>query len=132
IGLEYRGKVDSRTWRTRMDAMIVLGSFLPALLWGVAFTNIVSGVPIDAEMEYVGGFWSLLNPVALLGGLVTLTLFLTHGAIFVSLKTDGQLRHDARALALRTGVVSAALAVVWLGILQVRTGSTLSWLLAIL
>ncbi|WP_134772148.1 cytochrome d ubiquinol oxidase subunit II [Ornithinimicrobium flavum] len=132
IGLEYRGKVDSRAWRARMDAMIVLGSLLPALLWGVAFSNIVSGVPIDAQMEYVGGFWSLLNPVALLGGLVTLTLFLTHGAIFVSLKTDGQLRHDARALALRTGVVSAALAVVWLGILHVRTGSTLSWLLAIL
>jgi cytochrome d ubiquinol oxidase subunit II len=88
-----------------MDWMIIGGSALPALLWGVAFTNIVRGVPIDAQMEYVGGFWNLLNPVALLGGLVTLTLFLTHGALFIALKTDGRLRHDARALGVRLGLV---------------------------
>ena len=106
------------------------GSALPALLWGVAFTNIVRGVPIDAEMEYVGGFWNLLNPVALLGGLVTLTLFLTHGALFVALKTDGQLRHDARVLGMRLGVIAAALAVVWLWIMHATTGNTVSWTLA--
>ncbi|OLT44539.1 cytochrome d ubiquinol oxidase subunit II [Serinicoccus sp. CNJ-927] len=127
IGLEYRGKVDSAAWRARMDTMVVVGSFVPALLWGVAFTNIVLGVPIDAEMEYVGGFWNLLGPVALLGGLTTLTLFLTHGALFVALKTDGQLRHDARALAIRLGLVAAVLAVAWLAILQARSGSGLSW-----
>lgn len=132
IGLEYRGKVDSRAWRTRMDWMIIIGSFIPALLWGVAFSNIVSGVPIDAEMEYVGGFWNLLNPVALLGGLVTLTLFLTHGAIFIALKTDGQIRHDARNLAVKIGLVSAVLAVIWLVILHIRTGNTFSWILAVL
>ncbi|ANS79040.1 Cytochrome d ubiquinol oxidase subunit II [Serinicoccus hydrothermalis] len=130
IGLEYRGKVDSATWRARMDTMVVVGSFVPALLWGVAFTNIVSGVPIDADMEYVGGFWNLLNPAALLGGLTTLTLFLTHGALFVALKTDGQLRHDARALALRLGLAAAALAVLWLGLLHLRTGTPLSWTVA--
>ncbi|MFK5584877.1 cytochrome d ubiquinol oxidase subunit II [Serinicoccus sp. LYQ131] len=130
VGLEYRGKVDSPVWRTRMDTMIVAGSALPALLWGVAFTNIVLGVPIDADMEYVGGFWNLLGPTALLGGLTTLTLFLTHGALFVALKTDGQLRHDARALALRLGAVAAVLAVAWLGIVMSRTGSTPSWLVA--
>ena len=57
---------------------------MPALLWGVAFANIVRGVPIDADMEYVGGFFNLLNPYALLGGLITLLLFLTHGAMFVA------------------------------------------------
>ncbi|WP_122261934.1 cytochrome d ubiquinol oxidase subunit II [Ornithinimicrobium cerasi] len=130
IGLEYRGKVDSTRWRRRMDLMVVAGSAVPALLWGVAFTNIVRGVPIDAEMEYVGGFWNLLNPVALLGGLVTLTLFLTHGALFVALKTDGQLRHDARALGLRLGVLAAALAVAWLWIVHASTGTAVSWVLA--
>ncbi|GAA1173305.1 cytochrome d ubiquinol oxidase subunit II [Ornithinimicrobium humiphilum] len=130
VGLEYRGKVDSAVWRQRMDWMIIAGSALPALLWGVAFTNIVRGVPIDAEMEYVGGFWNLLNPVALLGGLVTLTLFLTHGGLFIALKTDGRLRHDARALALRLGVVAAGLAVVWLAVMHGSTGNALSWVLA--
>ena len=130
IGLEYRGKVDSTRWRRRMDLMIIGGSVVPAFLWGVAFTNIVRGVPIDAEMEYVGGFWNLLGPVALLGGLVTLTLFLTHGALFVALKTDGALRHDARALGLRLGVVAAALAVVWLWIMHASTGTLVSWLVA--
>ncbi|RIK16508.1 MAG: cytochrome d ubiquinol oxidase subunit II [Acidobacteria bacterium] len=130
IGLEYRGKVDSAAWRRRMDVMIVGGSVVPAFLWGVAFTNIVRGVPIDADMEYVGGFWNLLGPAALLGGLVTLTLFLTHGAFFVALKTDGRLRHDARALALRLGLVGAVLAVVWLWVVHASTGTPLSWALA--
>ncbi|MGD8149945.1 cytochrome d ubiquinol oxidase subunit II [Ornithinimicrobium sp. Y1694] len=132
IGLEYRGKVDSRVWRVRMDWMIIIGSFIPALLWGVAFTNIVNGVPIDANMEYVGGFWNLLNPLALLGGLVTLSLFLTHGALFIALKTDGQLRHDARALALKLGAGSAVLAVLWLVIMMARNGNAVSWILALL
>ncbi|PZU44803.1 MAG: cytochrome d ubiquinol oxidase subunit II [Arsenicicoccus sp.] len=130
VGLEYRGKIDSPTWRARMDAMVVAGSLVPALLWGVAFTNIVLGVPIDAEMEYVGGFWNLLGPTALLGGLTTLALFLTHGAIFIALKTDGRLRHDARALALRLGVVAAVLAVAWLGIVHSQTGTPWSWVAA--
>lgn len=131
IGVEYRGKVDSAAWRSRMDWMIVIGSFIPALLWGVAFSNILSGTPIDAEMEYVGGFWNLLNPVALLGGLVTLTLFLAHGAFFIALKTDGQLRHDARALGVKIGLVAAVLAVLWLVILHLRTGNAFSWVLAV-
>ena len=132
IGIEYRGKVDSRAWRARMDLMMIVGSFIPALLWGVAFSNILWGVPIDADMEYVGGFFNLLNPVALLGGLVTLTLFLAHGALFVALKTDGELRHDARQLGVKIGLVAAVLAVVWLVVLHLHTGSTLSWILAVL
>ena len=131
IGLEYRGKVDSKAWRSRMDWMITIGSFIPALLWGVAFTNILRGVPIDENMEYVGGFFNLLNPVALLGGLVTLFLFLTHGALFIALKTDGQIRHDARKLGVTLGLITAVPAVIWLVILHLERGGTLSWTLAV-
>jgi cytochrome d ubiquinol oxidase subunit II len=104
----------------------VLGSVVPALLWGVAFANILRGVPIDADLEYVGGFFNLLNPYALLGGLTTLSLFLTHGAMFLALKTDGPVRRRAAATALRTGVVAAALAVVFLVWTQAMTGTTAS------
>ncbi|MFB7075470.1 cytochrome d ubiquinol oxidase subunit II, partial [Streptomyces sp. NPDC056290] len=85
-------------------------SLLPAFLWGVAFGNIVHGVKIDADFEYVGTVWDLLNPYALLGGLVTLTLFTFHGTVFTALKTVGEIRERARKLALRVGLVTAALA----------------------
>ena len=87
---------------------------MPAVLWGVAFANIVAGVPIDADKEFTGTLLTLLNPFGLLGGLVTLTLFATHGAMFVALKTDGDIRHRARDLAVRIGAVAALLAVVFL------------------
>ncbi|GAA0970714.1 Cytochrome bd-I ubiquinol oxidase subunit 2 [Nocardioides aquaticus] len=123
LAFEYRAKRDDDRWRSRWDAAIVLGSVVPALLWGVAFANIVRGVPIDAEMEYVGGFFDLLNPYALTGGLTTLLLFLTHGAVFISLKTDGPIRHAARTLALKLGVAAAVVTVVFLSWTQVLTGS---------
>ena len=97
---------------------------MPALLWGVAFANIVRGVPIDADSEYVGGFFNLLNPYALLGGLTTLLLFLTHGAVFISLKTDGRIRHAARGAGRPgSGVAAAAVAVAFLVWTQVDTGT---------
>jgi cytochrome d ubiquinol oxidase subunit II len=117
VAFEYRGKRPNSPWRAWWDRAIVLGSLLPAILWGVAFANIVRGVPIeevDGRLEYVGGFFNLLNPYALLGGLVTLTLFVTHGAIFIALKTDGDIRRDARVLAERVGLVAALVAVVFL------------------
>ena len=90
VAFEYRGKRDDATvagaagtWRSSSARCV------PALLWGVAFANIVRGVPIDADHEYTGSFFDLLNPYALLGGLTTLPLFLTHGAMFLALKTDG-------------------------------------------
>ena len=113
LGFEYRHKRESTAWKSRWDLAIVVGSFVPALLWGVAFTNIVRGVPIDANKEFVGNLWTLLNPMALLGGLVTLSLFLVHGALFVALKTAGPIREDARRLATRLGAVAAVLAVVY-------------------
>ena len=118
VAFEYRSKYGKAQWRQRWDVAIVIASFLPALLWGVAFANIVRGVPIeksaDGYLEYVGGFFNLLNPYALLGGVVTLTVFLTHGAIFLSLKTDGAIRERSRALAIRIGLVAAVAAVAFL------------------
>ncbi|MGZ4447059.1 MAG: cytochrome d ubiquinol oxidase subunit II [Nocardioides sp.] len=126
VAFEYRAKGHGQQWRGRWDLAIVVGSAVPAVLWGVAFANILRGVPIDASGEYVGGFFNLLNPYALLGGVTTLLLFLTHGAMFVSLKTDGRIRHDARALAARLGLGAALAAVAFLLWTQLDTGDTLS------
>jgi cytochrome d ubiquinol oxidase subunit II len=118
VAFEYRSKYGKAQWRKRWDIAIVVASFIPALLWGVAFANIVRGVPIEKSaqgyLEYVGGFFNLLNPYALLGGVVTLTVFLTHGAIFLSLKTAGGIRERARNLALKVGAVAALAAVAFL------------------
>ena len=128
LGFDYRGKRPSASWKARWDLAIVIGSVLPAFLWGVALTNVVNGVPIDANREYVGNLFTLLNPIGILGGLTTLTLFLTHGALFVALKTDGPIRADARRLATRVGILAAALAVLLLGTIGVQQGSVFSWL----
>ncbi len=127
LGFDYRGKRDSVAWRRGWDRAIVIGSALPALLWGVALTNVVRGVPIDAHREYVGNLFTLLNPVALIGGITTLLLFLTHGALFVALKTEGPIRADARRLAGRIGVVAAGFAVLFLAILGFGKGTVFSW-----
>jgi cytochrome bd ubiquinol oxidase subunit II len=120
VAFEYRSKFGDEKWRARWDNAIVISSLLPALLWGVAFANIVRGVPLekgaDGVIEYAGGFFNLLNPYALLGGLMTLTVFLTHGAIFLALKTDGVIRERARALIVKIGLIAAVAAVTFLAI----------------
>ena len=131
LGFDYRGKVDDPVWRKRWDIAIVAGSAVPALLWGVALTNVVMGLPINAAKEYTGNLFTLLNPVGLLGGLTTMALFLTHGAIFLALKTQGDIRADARALALRLGAVAALLAVILLVTVNVSAGSLWSWIAAV-
>nr|QLK01094.1 cytochrome d ubiquinol oxidase subunit II [Micromonospora carbonacea] len=114
VAFEYRHKRPEATWKRRWDTAIFLGSLIPAALWGVTFANILRGVPLDADHEYVGGLVNLLNPYALLGGATTATLFLTHGAMFIALKTVGDIRHRARTLAVRLGTATAALAVAFL------------------
>lgn len=89
---------------------------------GVAFGNIVRGVKIDADLEYVGNLADLLNPYALLGGLVTLTLFTFHGAVFAALKTVGDIRARARKLAFTLGLFTAVLALGFLGWTQLDNG----------
>jgi cytochrome d ubiquinol oxidase subunit II len=93
---------------------MIVSSFVPALLWGVGWANIVGGVPIDADGEYTGTLFTLLNPYALLGGLATLTLFLAHGAIFLSLRTTGALERRATAIAARATPVAAVVVIAFL------------------
>jgi len=117
VAFEYRGKRDDARWRKRWDACIVAGSAVPAFLWGVAFGNIVHGVKIrpqplpNGPIEYVGSFWDLLNPYSALAGVTTLLLFVTHGAIFLTLKTTGGVRDSARSIAAGVGLVAAVFAV---------------------
>ena len=114
VSFEYRHQRDSAKWKAGFDWMIVIGSAVPALLWGVAFANIVQGVPLDADHNYTGTLFTLLNPYGLLGGLTTLLLFFTHGVTFVALKTDGQLRTDARKLAVKSGLITVVVAAAFL------------------
>lgn len=111
VALEYRNKSTSaKGW----DRAFFWGSAGPAFLWGVAFANIVRGVPLDAGHEYTGTLLTLLNPFALLGGLATLALFTLHGALFLALRTTGELRESARRAALSLAPVVALVAVVFL------------------
>ena len=123
VAFEYRAKRDSNRWRAGWDKVIFWGSLLPAILWGVAFANILRGVQIDADKEYVGGFFDLLNPYSLLGGATTLLLFATHGAVFISLKTDGAIRREARTRAGGFGIAAAVAAVAFLSWTQIQTGN---------
>ncbi len=113
VAFEFRSKDDNPRWRALWDRAIFIGSLIPALLWGVAFGNILRGVAIDASMTYVGSFFDLLNPYALVGGLVTLTLFILHGALFLEMKTDGVLQERANKIARQFWLPVTILAVVF-------------------
>lgn len=114
VAFEYRVKRPEENWQRNWETAIFWASLLPAFLWGVAFANIVRGVKIDQDFNYAGGVLNLLNPYALLGGLVTLSLFTFHGTVFVGLKTVGEIRERARKLALRVGLLTALLALAFL------------------
>ncbi|QFZ75408.1 cytochrome d ubiquinol oxidase subunit II [Streptomyces fagopyri] len=122
VAFEYRAKRPEESWQRNWETAIFWTSLIPAFLWGVAFGNIVHGVKIDKSFEYVGDLGDLLNPYAILGGLVTLTLFTFHGTVFVGLKTVGDIRERARGLSLRVGLVTAVLALVFLVWTQVDNG----------
>lgn len=114
VSFEYRHQGRSPEWSAWFDRAIVFGSAVPALLWGVAFANIVQGTPIDEAGNFTGTLVTLLNPYGLLGGLTTLLLFFTHGVQFVALKTDGELRERARALAAKSGIATIVVAAAFL------------------
>ncbi len=101
---EFRSKENNPVWRKFWDGAIFIGSAVPALLWGVALTNLIKGLPIDMNMEYVGSFWDLLSPYTVIGGLAGLLIFTLHGAVFLTLKTEGELIKRARKAALRIGI----------------------------
>ncbi len=114
VAFEFRSKDANPTWRSFWDWMIFVGSFLPALLWGVAIGNLMAGVPIDDKMNYVGGFWNLLNPYALLGGIAFVALFLLHGALFLTLKTRGEMMRGAQTAASRLWLPAVVLVALFL------------------
>jgi len=110
VAFEFRSKDDRPGWRSLWDWVIFIGSAVPALLWGVALANIVRGVPIDADMNYVGGFFTLLNPYALVGGLASVSIFVLHGAIFLNLRTAGEMESRAHRTAQRAWLPAVFLA----------------------
>ncbi|MEV8249471.1 cytochrome d ubiquinol oxidase subunit II [Microbacterium sp. NPDC076768] len=131
VSFEYRHQRESLKWKQGFDRMIVIGSAVPALLWGVAFGNIVQGVALDENHIYVGGFFALLNPYALLVGATTLLLFFLHGVLFVALKTDGPVHEDAHKLAARVAVptvIAAAATVLWTIMIAAEREAPLLWL----
>lgn len=99
VAFEFRSKEEHPLWRKTWDWTIFSSSLVSALLLGVAFSNLARGVPIDADMQYAGGFFNLLNPYALLGGLASVLAFSLHGAIFLSLKTRNSLLEKSRHIA---------------------------------
>lgn len=124
VSFEYRHQGRAGRWSNWFDAFIVIGSALPALLWGVAVANIINGLPIEKigySYVFQGTLFTLLNPYALLGGLTTLLLFFTHGVQFVALKTDGVVRDRAHALGRKAGILTIVVAasfLIWTNIIH--------------
>jgi cytochrome d ubiquinol oxidase subunit II len=111
VGFEFRGKRESRNWRTFWDWMIFTGSLVPALLWGVTVGNLLQGFAIQQDMNYYGGLVPLLNPYALLGGLVFVALFIMHGANFLTRKTTGVILERVRGVTFLAWIAATALTV---------------------
>jgi len=124
VAIEYRNKETGAAWRRRWDVAHSVSAVVPALLWGVAFGNILRGVPIDAQHEFTGDFWTLINVYSLLGGLTTLSLFTLHGAVFLAAKTNGELRARARQQVTWLGPIVVVLAVVFLTWTLVHLGTS--------
>ncbi|MGB0121763.1 MAG: cytochrome d ubiquinol oxidase subunit II [Solirubrobacterales bacterium] len=110
VGFEFWGKGTTSRWRNGWEWCIAIGSAVPALLWGVAWANIIGGTPIDSDAEFIGNFFDLLSPYALFAGLASLSIFFAHGALFLELKTEGEIRTRAQAVAVRAMPVATILA----------------------
>ena len=121
VAFEFRRKDERTGWRNFWDGSIFVGSLLPALLFGVAFGNLLRGLPIDASKNYAGDFFLLLNPYALLTGVYGLVLMALHGAVYLSLKTEGDLAERARGVAARLWLPAVVLLFATLGASYVAT-----------
>ncbi|SDC76731.1 cytochrome d ubiquinol oxidase subunit II [Actinokineospora iranica] len=128
VAFEYRGKVDTERWRRNWDRVIVAGSWLPALGVGLLLATMMFGLPLDADGNRVGSPFAAITPEAALGALAVAGFSLAHGAVFVALKTDGDIRHRARALALRLGPGALLPLAALLILVQLESGSLWTWL----
>lgn len=121
VGFEYRAKIDDPKWRNAWDWGLFSGGFVPSLIFGVAFGNLLQGVPFEFnelnQVKYTGSFFGLLNPFALLCGVVSLMMLTTQGATWLQMKTTGDLRNRARNVAQLTAIITLVafvLAGVWI------------------
>jgi cytochrome bd ubiquinol oxidase subunit II len=121
VSIEFRGKVESPGWGRLWDACLFLGSLLPAILFGVAFANIFRGIPFDQNGVYSGTLFTLLNPYGLLGGVLFLLLFLVHGAAWLAVKSEGELRGKAVAAGKKLWPFLLAASVLFLAATYVST-----------
>jgi cytochrome d ubiquinol oxidase subunit II len=121
VAFEFRSKHDDPAWRSFWDWSIFIGSAVPALLWGVAMANFIRGVPIDGSMNYTGGFFNLLNPYALACGLASLSIFTLHGAVFLTLRTTGEMHTRAMSLAKKLWAPATLLSMVFAGYTFIET-----------
>jgi cytochrome d ubiquinol oxidase subunit II len=121
VSFEFRSKVDHPLWRKTWDTCIFIGSFAPALLFGVTFANIFKGIPIDQEGVYQGTLFTLLNPYGLLGGALFVILFLMHGALWLTIKTQGELHDRAKRYAQKLWPILLGVIVLFLGASAVFT-----------
>lgn len=113
-GIEFRSQKPSLSWRKKWDAVIAISSILSAILWGVAVSNLVIGVPIDANMQYAGSFFTLLRPFCLVGGVMLALIFLYHGACYLMLKAGDQaVLERAQGVAEKLGIPMIVVTVVW-------------------
>ncbi len=115
VAFEFRSKDKNTQWRRFWDFSLFFGSAVPALLWGVAVGNLVRGIHIGENMQYTGTFFDLLNPYALVGGVVTLGLFTLHGALFLTMKTDGVILERVQALVPKLWIFAIGAALVFAG-----------------
>ena len=110
VAFKYRGKVDNAAWRTLWDWALFIGGFVPSLIFGVAFGNLLQGVPFhfdgDLRALYTGGFFELLNPFAILCGLVSVAMLTAHGAAYICMKTSGVLAERARLAGLGASLLT--------------------------
>ena len=120
IGFDYRSKLPSQKWRDYWDVALFAGGFVPALIFGVAFGNLLQGVPFhfdnDMRIFYTGSFWALLNPFALAAGLLSLSMLIMHGAVFLQLKTVGDINQRSKKMVTVFGMLTLvifALAGIW-------------------
>lgn len=114
VSFEFRSQIKDPRWTKVWDTCIFIGSFAPALLFGVAFANIFQGIPIDGDGIYQGNLFTLLNPYGLLGGVLFVLLFLQHGAIWLSIRTTGDLMRRSVKTANVVWPILLAVAVIFL------------------
>lgn len=123
VAIDFRSKVDNKTWRSTWDGLFFIGSLLPALLFGVAVSNFLTGVPIDANMEFVGNLFTLITPFTLLGGIVFVLVFAFHGCLFLSLKSgEAALNDRVKAYSVKIGLAMLVVTVAWVAYGAVVTG----------